>query len=93
MQSRANSEKVVGYGDSMHGTLQDLSWDLGSIEHRVGQLEDIVKLLRADVAKLRDELSEVRRDSGDAKQDSPIPLKNNGRDNVSRMPSVGPADS
>ncbi len=93
MQFRAHSSNAIKHSDPMHGTLQDVSWDLGSVEHRVGQLETIVKQLKAEVAKLRDELLEVRREGGTARPDSSIPFKNNGHDNGSGMPSAGPADS
>jgi hypothetical protein len=62
----------------MHGTLEDVSWDLGSVEYRVGQLENIVEQMKAEINQLRKEL----RDRGLQERPSetaPGPLRDNGR--------------
>ena len=93
MHLKAQSKNAVRYGNRRHGTVEDVSWDLGSVEHRVGQLESIVKQLKSDMSKLKEELLDVRRDRQPSEPESTIPYKNNGHDTGRRFTSAGPADS
>jgi hypothetical protein len=93
MHLKAQSKNAVRYGNPRHDTIEDVSWDLGSVEHRVVQLESIVTQLKSDISELKEELLDVRQDRRPPESDSSIPYKNNGHDGGRNFPSVGPADS
>jgi predicted RNase H-like nuclease (RuvC/YqgF family) len=59
MQSATLRNNAVQSANPMHGTLEDVSWDLGSVQYRVGELENMVKQMKSEIHQLRNELREI----------------------------------
>lgn len=76
MQPAAHRKNGVQFANPMRGTLEDVSWDLGSVEHRVGQLENIVEQMKAEIKQLREELRDAGREKRPSKT-APTPLRDN----------------
>ncbi len=93
MQHKAHSKHAARYVRHMHDTLEDVSWDLGSLEHRIGQLEIIVKQIKSDLSTLRERFSYVERNNRPSKPAASISFEKNSHDGGSEFPSVGTADS
>jgi hypothetical protein len=77
MQPLAHSKSAVHSVNPLHNTVEDLSWDLGSVDHRVAQLENTVKQMKAEINRLMEELKDVQREKRPRKTAS-SPLR--GRD-------------
>ena len=70
MQPTGPAKNAVPHATLSHSTIEDVSWDLGSIEHRVAQLENVVKQMKADVSQLQAKLRDVGQECRPSEQDS-----------------------
>jgi len=76
MQLATHRKNGALFANPTHGTLEDVSWDLGSVEHRVGQLENIVKQMKKEINELREELAYAGREKRPSKT-ATSPLRDN----------------